>query len=191
MADLQKNSHQPDKHSGITLFPVKTYKDLTECVTIATQIKAHGEKAVKLEIASALDKLTVGLNINLSTAQFEILLDDLADLYKHDSLEDLIMCFKKARQGLYGWGHEKRGVLNMLVIKSWMAEHLEAKAIEREKAHEEIKKGDTKLKGVDYESYKKRMAEEKKKPKKDPTKEETEYQVWKENYLRNKKTNKR
>lgn len=122
----------------------------------------------------------------MSDNQFTILVEDIIEVYKYDSIEDIVECFKKVRQGKYDWGHEKRGVINMIVIGRWMAQHLEDKVVELEKSHEAIKKqSDYKLEQVDYEAYKQRQKEDKKKP--DPTREETEYQKFKMEYLKNRK----
>jgi hypothetical protein len=142
------------------------------------QLKGAGENAVKIEIAAILEKLIVGLDIELSEIKFSILLEDLIETYKHESIEDLIECFKNVRQGKCDWGYEKRGILNMVIIKSWMAQHLDRKAEEREKLHNHKKMElDNQLKGVDYEAYKERIKQEKEK-KVDPTRKETEYQLY-------------
>lgn len=71
-------------------------------------------------------------------------------------------------------------------INKWMAPALEAKAIEREKAHEAVKKEtiNEELPGVDYDAFRRRIAAE---PPRDPRKggfDDPTYQEQKAEYLR-------
>lgn len=97
------------------------------------QVAAHGTDIVIVSIRVALEKCAAGLGINLSPHQMSMLCSDLIDVYSYDSIEDIQQCLKKARQGKYGFGHHKRDMITMSLIREWMAEHLDEKAIEREK----------------------------------------------------------
>jgi len=82
-------------------------------------------------------KCAIGLGIELSNYESQILIDDIVDKYKFDSIEDVQVCLKNGRQGKYGTTYNK---LNMVVISDWMFKHLEDKAAAREKAYQEYKK---------------------------------------------------
>lgn len=52
--------------------------------------------------------------------------EDIFDVYKYDSVEDIIHCLKQARQGAYT--HiPNYGKFNMPVFRLWMSEHLDKK----------------------------------------------------------------
>jgi predicted nucleotidyltransferase len=162
------------------------------------QIEENSREDVFNMIAISVTKLQEALSINLSNSQFAMLCNDIIDKYKHDSIEDVIICLQNARQGKYDWGHEKRGILNMVIISYWMSFHLDDKAAELEKRHANEKKVISENEGsadllkahvpkVDYEAYKARM----KKEKEDPARRETEFQLFKKKYFEsiNKKGN--
>ena len=77
-----------------------------------------------------------GLNIDLSNEQLQILTEDIIEVYKWDSIEDIQICLRNGRQGKYGTTYNK---LNMIVINDWMGKHLEEKAIAREHQYKEHK----------------------------------------------------
>ena len=161
--------------------------DLLKCEPIALQIKKHGRKPLIATVIEWLNSLANGLDINLPPERAIMIASDLIEVYTFDSLEDLREVLKKARQGVYGWGMEKRGVLNMIIIREWMAEHLERKAIEREKASEAAKdKTRPILEAVDYEAYKIRDAQEKKEGKTMSDKD-AEYSQFKAQFIRDNK----
>ena len=120
----------------------------------------------------------MSLGLNMSDFQIQTLIEDILEVYPYESLEDLKECFKKARNGFYDFGFNKRDVLNMLVVRDWMKRHLTEKAELRErllkdqqrKYNESIKEN---VSQIDYEAYKKRMIEEdlKAKDKKEAEKE--------------------
>jgi hypothetical protein len=151
------------------LLPVRTSEDLLKCSSIAVQVKNCGFDSVVKEIAASLQKLLIGLGIDMSDNKFKILLEDLVDVYQHDSIEDLQKCFRDARQGKYDWGHEKRGNINMVVIQYWMSQHLAKKADARERAYGKWKHGLSKSnelgietsKPIDKEETKKGISQEK------------------------------
>ena len=129
-------------------------------------VSEFGGENVKLEIVISIQKCSVGLGIQMSEMQMSILADDLMDVYKLDSVEDIIQCLKKGRSGKYGFGHNSRQSLNMMVLREWMAKHLDEKGEAREKELSKHKDhNDDDLGLVDYEAYKSRILEEKKKPK--------------------------
>lgn len=137
-------------------------KDLLLCETIATQTQKHGRKNLIAKIIGWLNQLASGLDISLPPERAITIASSILDVYTYDSLEDVREALKNARQGVYDWGMEKRGVINMMIIKYWMSEHLNKKTDERVKEQQKYKsKQEDGLKGVDYEAFKVRQKKEK------------------------------
>lgn len=99
------------------------------------QVQDHGELNVSNYIKANLLKLSAAIGDNLENdkTRLEMIAEDLIELYYYDSIEDIRECLKKGRQGQYGFGHHKRGYITMLLLREWMTNHLEEKAIIREK----------------------------------------------------------
>lgn len=128
--DLAPNSGQP-----LSLIEVSNTADLLKCRPIVQQIATYGEGPVKAKVRMAVEKCAIGLNIELSDAQVVVLCEDLIDTYSHDSIEDVLECLKKGRRGVYGFGHNRRDTLNMVLIREWMGQHLSEKWEQRERNH--------------------------------------------------------
>lgn len=81
------------------------------------------------EIAAALDlqltTLVLNLNLkwNLNDQQLKMLVEDLIEKYKNETLEDFMLCFKKIRMGEYG----ELTRLDAPIIFSCMKQYLEEK----------------------------------------------------------------
>lgn len=158
---------------------------------IAKPIKiqiAHGnETEVRVTILMSVEKCAEQLNISLSQNQAVTLSDDLIEVYSHDSVEDITECLKNGRRGEYGFGHNSRNSLNMILIREWMSLHLEDKAIEREKVNKKSKMSNKEpLQNVDYEEYKIR-SEKEDKEKKEEKQGSEEFNNFKAKYLRDRK----
>ncbi len=120
------------------MIPITTSTDLLKAKPINEHILKFGRNEVNLEVAKYVNKCIVGLGLTMDNYATQILIEDLVDKYKYDSIEDIQECLKKGRRGEYGTTYNK---LNMIVISEWMAKHLEQKSIAREKQHNERKKG--------------------------------------------------
>jgi hypothetical protein len=116
------------------MIPIITSTDLLSAKPINEQILKYGRDSVNLEIAKYVNKCIKGLSIEIDNHAIQILIEDIVDKYKFDSIEDIQVCLKNGRQGNYGTTY---GKLNMVVISDWMGKHLEKKAIAREKRHHE------------------------------------------------------
>ncbi|MGH1436579.1 MAG: hypothetical protein ACRBG0_19205 [Lewinella sp.] len=103
---------------------------------MAQVIRTEGVAPVLDWVMRFVSKCATQLNISASAEFIETLSEDIIDVYKYDSLEDIAECLKKGRQGRYGINY---GKLNMVVIQEWMAKHLEEKYRAREAAHENSK----------------------------------------------------
>jgi len=103
--------------------------DLLKTTPINEQLIKFGRNEVNLEIAKYVNKCLSGLDIEMSNDQIQILIEDIIDVYKWDSIEDIQICLKNGRQGKYG---KTYGKLNMIVFQEWMGKHLDQKANEFE-----------------------------------------------------------
>ena len=120
-----------------SMIPIITSTDLLSAKPINEQILKYGRDSVNLEIAKFVTKCLIGLGIEMDSHAIQILIEDIVDKYKFDSIEDVQVCLKNGRQGKYGTTYNK---LNMVVISDWMFKHLEDKAAAREKPYQEYKK---------------------------------------------------
>jgi hypothetical protein len=132
---------------------------ITECVQITKQIELLGEKQVLIEIRKSISKLALGLGIEMNDERTALICYDIIEAYKYKSIEDVKICLLKARQGVYDWGHEKRGVINMSVISHWMKKYQREKAAQIEKKNKEQSKPGTDELWESHEAYMK-MAKE-------------------------------
>lgn len=119
------------------LIRITKTSDLLKAKPINDQILKFGRNDVDLHISNSVVKCAIGLEIELSNHALQILIEDIVDKYKFDSIEDVQECLKKGRRGNYGPTY---GKLNMIIISDWMTKHLEEKAIERERKHQQMKK---------------------------------------------------
>lgn len=116
------------------IIQVTTNSDLLKAKPINNQILKYGRNEVNLVIAVSVNKCLDGLDVDMSNEQIQIFIEDIVDVYKWDSIEDIQICLKNGRQGKYGKTYNK---LNMIVFREWMSKHLEQKAIERENQYKE------------------------------------------------------
>lgn len=173
---MEKNQLVQSSTSSLEMIQSTKTSDLVHAKPISVQIaQGHIDRVFQV-ILKAVSKCDLMLGTNSDSAFLEMMADELMDTYKYDSIEDLIEALKKGRRGFYGKNYNK---FNLVVVSEWMAKHLEEKAIEREKLHENRKKEEYILPEVDYEAYKKRET----KPKK---KKEDGYEKFKSEYYRDK-----
>jgi hypothetical protein len=132
---------------------------ITGCKQITKQVEILGEEVVLTEIRISLERLALGFGIELDKDRTALICCDILEAYKYKSIEDVQICLKKARQGVYDWGHEKRGVINMSVISHWMKKYQREKAAQIEKKNKEQSKPGTDELWESHEAYMK-MAKE-------------------------------
>jgi hypothetical protein len=103
-----------------------TIKKIVKEAIPITELKKHVEPR---EIAIALDiqltRLVANLNLKwtVNDSQVKTIVEDLLEKYPNETLEDFILCFKKARQGEYG----ELIRLDSAIIFTWMTIYLEEK----------------------------------------------------------------
>jgi len=110
--------------------------DLLKAKPINEQLLKFGRNEVNVQIAKYVNKCLSGLDIEMSNDQIQIFIEDIVDVYRWDSIEDIQICLKNGRQGKYGKTYNK---LNMIIFQDWMSQHLEQKSIERENQHNKQK----------------------------------------------------
>lgn len=95
-------------------------KIIDNSVPVREIVRATGSiKPIAQALDIALTKLVQSININqnLNDSQIKVIVEDLLDKYPNESLEDFILCFKKARQGEFGIIYH----LHSAVIFGWMS----------------------------------------------------------------------
>lgn len=119
-------------------------KDLTPATTLnadCLKIAYKEDPKTTLNLVSAIINRFAGqMNTYkpMTSAQVITLACDLIELFGNESLEDIILLFKNARQGKYGF----RSRFDSSVVMEWIPQYLEQKALAREesKKREEAKR---------------------------------------------------
>jgi len=111
--------------SSIVTSEIKSYSELLKCESIIKQDSKECKKFIHIELM----KLSIRLDVELSAERAKILTEDIYDQYKHESLEDIQLCFKRGGMGEYGNNYNK---LSTATLCQWMSQHLEKKSIQRE-----------------------------------------------------------
>lgn len=103
-------------------------KGLTIAKIIDTAIpisQFENTREIKQSIDIQLTKLVAMLNLKWSLTDFQIkqIVEDLVEKFPHETVEDFILVFKKARQGEFG----ELTRLDSVVIFKWVEKYLEQK----------------------------------------------------------------
>lgn len=100
-------------------------KIIHDAVPMIEMKRCVGSRQVAIALDVQLTRLVSNLNLkwNINDTQIKTIVEDLMDKYPNESLEDFIMCFKKARQGQFG----ELIRLDGPIIFSWMKEYLNEK----------------------------------------------------------------
>lgn len=109
-------------------------------VTFSQLIKIKNETEIKTAVDLAIVKAVTKLNLkyNLQDHQVSAIVNSVLRVYKHETLEDLILCLNKGISGKY----QNDGIIytiDISVINMWMQKHLEEKADARQRQHQEQK----------------------------------------------------
>jgi hypothetical protein len=94
-----------------------------KCSPIVNQLKVRS-KELKSSLDLVISKTVESLGLDLSETQIKLLVEDVIEVYKHESFEDLVLLFRNIRRGEYG---KIYGKLNMIYIREAMAQYLENK----------------------------------------------------------------
>lgn len=100
-------------------------KIIYEAIPMAELKRTVGSRQVAIALDIQLTRLVANLNLKwtVNDAQIKTIVEDLLDKYPNETIEDFILCFKKARQGEYG----ELIRLDGPIIFSWMRLYLDDK----------------------------------------------------------------
>lgn len=110
------------------------------------QLRKLKDQVTKVNVIKSLSFLIANFNNNfnargkLNEQQIIVLAGDLFDRFSFESLEDVMLMFKYARQGKIGDGKDFK-LDSQTIFHKWVPEYLELKANERELKHNK-KKGE-------------------------------------------------
>jgi hypothetical protein len=171
--------------------------DLLTAEPIRSLISNAGREAIQTYLEVEIIKLAGNVNVNpalnIKTHQVPVIAEMLIDQYPLESIEDFTLCFRRATVGLYGEIYRIDGA----IINQWFAKYLDEKydALEQKLAKEKHadKQAEKLTQGksdeaVDGSKYFKQILENIGAPTHEKTaRQETEYQIFKTEYLRKKK----
>jgi len=132
---------QQQQNTSLPMIQIGKISDLLKAKPIMEMAKEFGFEAVLNTVKKALVKCSSSMNIQMVPAAIETIAEDLIEMYKCDSVEDIVESLKKGRRGVYSSDRDAKtyGKLNMEVISVWMAKHLDEKYQEKEKSLKEQK----------------------------------------------------
>lgn len=132
-------------------------KSILDRPNISMLQKATRPELPELFLASILQKLVDNINVdgrlNLQPTQVTHLAEDLVDNFPVESLEDFVLCFRRALSGHYGTIYK----VDSSVIFGWMAAYMEDKYMYVENEHQNAKVEGIKQDQINYEAFKERM----------------------------------
>lgn len=94
-------------------------------VPIAEVARVVGDRQVAIALDIQLIKLVGSLNLkwNITDGQIQTIVEDIMDKYPNESIEDFVLCFKKARMGEFGELYR----LDSAVVFVWIQRYLDEK----------------------------------------------------------------
>ena len=142
------NAKKDDNKSDVQLAIFE--KDLTLQKSMTGTSLARIEKKVSTgdlvrTIVFLIERAVDFFNVKstLNSSQILLMAVDFLEVYKHETIEDIVMMFKMVRQGKIG---DKIFYLDSHVIMNeWMPQYLNFKAQQREQDYKTNKSNDTKL----------------------------------------------
>lgn len=143
-------------------------------ITMLSRIEGNQEKMeifLALEISKLKESINVDARLNLQDHQIPEVAQQILELYRLETLEDFVLCFKRAAIGQYGSIFRLDGP----TIHEWIRKYLDEKYQFVEAAVKEEQINTDKSNDVNYEEFKKRAAEFVQ-PKKQNNAAENEYQ---------------
>lgn len=111
-----------------------------ESISITKLSKRLGKANIVKAIVYLLLRLSENFNVGqkFSNEQAAIVANDLFDVFGYETLDDVLMMLKLARQGQIGQGHDYK-LDGQTVMRKWIPDYLALKAQERENRHNKRK----------------------------------------------------
>ena len=121
-----------------------TINDALEGATIRSVFKEENVKIGFAVVQTLVNRFmdSFGFSSKPSPSQIEMITVDILDNFQYESLEDVILFLKMARNGTLGVA--KKGIDSNLLIGEWLPIYLEKKAIRREEIHQQQKANESK-----------------------------------------------
>lgn len=157
--------------------------------TLGQLVRNTNEAEIKTALDMTIIKACTKLNLkhNLQDHQIQSMVNEMLRVYKHETIEDIIMCFNKGVSGAFN----ENGIIytvDISVVRMWMEKHLSEKADLREQLNHENKypKGNsegvlgliaTKKKELGFEDEQKREADMKAKVSAYPMNQEKQREI--------------
>lgn len=144
------------KNDAFTLVEIENETSLAMAMN-GTSIKSLSKTLSKKDIVKSISFFIGRFNENFNASgkfsdiQLATVSMDLFDIFQYETLEDVMLMFKYARQGKIGDGKDFK-LDSQTIFHKWVPAYLELKSIEREKEHSQ-KKGE--LNGMSKFDWKK------------------------------------
>ncbi|MCH7827000.1 MAG: hypothetical protein IIC75_03330 [Bacteroidetes bacterium] len=108
-----------------------------EAPHISTLVSEYGFKTIAERIEKELRNINVLYGFKVQENYYPLFVDFIIQIYKFESMNDIIMCLTNGSNGNYGKPFKQ---LDPGTFQNdWMSKHLEQKSIEREKQYLENK----------------------------------------------------
>lgn len=126
------------ENDSIGLLEIESNLSVSKAMN-STQIYKLSSAIEKRNVIKAIAYLTLRLSDSFNVKQkftdeqASMLALDLSEVFHYETLEDVVMMYKYARQGKIGSNEYKLD--GQTVMQKWVPEYLELKAIERENQH--------------------------------------------------------
>lgn len=136
-----------DSHELILIESELTVAKAMNSVNLKKLDKIIGKKNILKSIVYLIMRLSDNFNMKgkFNSSQSAVLALDLFEVFGYESLEDVMLMFKYARQGKIGDGNDFK-LDSQTVFHKWVPAYLELKAVEREKKVQKEKDNLKKLK---------------------------------------------
>lgn len=100
-------------------------KIIKTAVPISELSRVTGTRQIAIALDIQLTRLVANLNLKWSVndSQIKTIVEDIIDKFPNETIEDFVLCFKRARQGEYG----ELVRLDSAIVFSWIARYLDDK----------------------------------------------------------------
>lgn len=133
---------------------------IMDATPICVLKRTAGTESIQKFIEYELIKLSALVNVvnNLKPHQIVFTAETIIENYPAESLEDIVLCFRRGAMGYYGKIYHQ---LDTSTIMGWMAEHIDEKCNYLEKGTKATQEEEKQMQ-VDYEAFKKKIEQKRK-----------------------------